>query len=230
MATRRYPPQFKKNSFEIAAWADQKVVCGTDEAGRGCLAGPVVIAAAITPINTSYRLLKDSKTLSKQEIAKAYAWIQKRCFFSWVSLNNRQIDTLNIYQATLQGMKRALLQLFASCPLQPVKILVDAMPVNLEHTNYHGIDVAYFTQGEKKSVSIAAASIVAKFKRDQLMEHLHSVFPLYTFDKHKGYGTKQHQKALQEYGASIIHRNSFLTHKVFPREHYNEYKQQQTIG
>ena len=211
MTTKKYKPDFKKDSFEASFWQKNHLVCGIDEVGRGCLAGPVVVAAVILPLGTSYRYLKDSKQMSKNELIRVHRWIQTNCIYSWTAVDHRTIDAINIYNATLQAMKRALMQLFVQCSQKPKIVLVDAMPLKLNNTHYQNIEVAYFTHGESKSRSIAAASILAKVQRDALMQYYNRVFPGYGLEKHKGYATQQHQSAIYERGLSIIHRKSFLS-------------------
>jgi ribonuclease HII len=203
-------PKLSKNIFEKAAWLQGGLVCGIDEVGRGCLAGPLVTAAVIIPANKHMPLLKDSKILSPEEREKAARWITKHCWYGIGIVHNRLIDERNIWQATLVAMKRALVQLLATSPHMPQTILVDAMPLNLLDTVYRDIPVYYFPKGETFSTSIAAASIIAKVKRDAIMNSLDPVFPAYSFAQHKGYGTKLHRDALQEQSYSIIHRLSYL--------------------
>ncbi|MEX0940181.1 MAG: ribonuclease HII [Candidatus Babeliales bacterium] len=215
MPTIKYKQRFNKDFFETQNWQENQLVCGIDEVGRGCLAGPVVTAAVILFPNKKSRLLKDSKLLDQEEREKGFAWIRKNAWFSYGIINHRDIDTYNIYHATLRAMKRTLMQLFAHCPNLPQKILVDAMPVNLEKTAYSNLEVIYFPFGERKSSSIAAASIVAKNIRDEIMRKLDPVFPHYKFARHKGYSTKVHQQAIREHGHSIIHRLRFLDNKYW---------------
>jgi len=210
MATIKFKPKFNKDYFEKQAWSTNQYICGIDEVGRGCLAGPVVVAAAILPMNTSYRGLKDSKLMTKEDRLRAFSWIQKKCYFSWAIFHHRGIDQYNIYWATLRTMRRAFIQLCSTSPILPSKIVVDAMPLSLRNTAYEHIDVAYFNYGEKKSRSIAAASIVAKVIRDELMQKVHSHIPGYSLHTHKGYSTPHHKKLVREHGPSILHRKSFL--------------------
>jgi len=199
-----------KNYFEKVAWRKNLYTCGIDEVGRGCLAGPVVVAAVITPQNTCYALLKDSKTLNKEEREIAYNWIIKNCSWSVASSSHRIVDTMNIYQATLQSMKKVYLQLYQSLPFpqrQLKYVLIDAMPLDL----HNGPEFHYFNYGETLSTSIAAASIIAKVTRDRLMEKMCLNFPDYTLEKHKGYATKSHVSSIIKHGPSIIHRRSFLS-------------------
>lgn len=217
-------PKLTKNLFEKTAWLEGRLVCGIDEVGRGCLAGPLVTAAVIIPANKHMPLLKDSKILTLEERLKAARWITKHCWYGIGIVHNRLIDERNIWQATLGCMKRSLVQLLATSPHLPQAILVDAMPLNLLDTAYRDIPVYYFPKGETLSTSIAAASIIAKVTRDEIMERLGPVFPGYAFDQHKGYGTKTHRRAIQEFDSSIIHRQSYL-HDLSPDESDHAYQQ-----
>lgn len=227
MVTIKYKERFKKDDFERAEWHENRLVCGIDEVGRGCLAGPVVVAAAILFPNKKSSLIKDSKLLDTEELQKAYNWLARNSWHSVAIVNHRDIDIYNIYYATLRAMKRAAIQLFSHCPQKPSTILVDAMPLNLAKTAYEEINVYHFPFGESKSSSIAAASIIAKVKRDELMRRMSSSFPQYHFARHKGYCTKLHQQAVSAHGRSIIHRLRFLENKSFAQgEHDNEGEQQ----
>jgi len=210
MTTIRYKERFNKNHFEHAAWAENKLICGIDEVGRGCLAGPVVVSAVILHPGKKHQLLKDSKIMTQEEREKAYSWIIKNSWHVTASLHHRAIDTHNIYQATLRAIRRAFMQLMThGCP-QPSKIVIDAMPLKLENTAFSDINVFYFPFGEKKSTSIAAASIVAKVTRDRLMMHFDAAIPGYFLAAHKGYATPKHRILLQNLGHSVIHRINFL--------------------
>jgi ribonuclease HII len=228
MAVYNIKEHFKKNHFELKNWQENRLVCGIDEVGRGCLAGPVVTAAAILLPNKKNPLLKDSKLLSHEELQKAYKWLTKNSFFSCAIVNHRDIDLYNIYYATLRAMKRSVAQLMNIGPKQPSTILIDAMPLTLAQTPYEHIDIFHFPFGERKSDSIAAASIIAKVKRDELMRIIARSFPNYHFEKHKGYATKLHQEAIELYGTSIIHRKTFLKDMAVIRE-AGDYADQQTI-
>jgi len=205
---------FRKNFYEKTAWTNNSVVCGIDEVGRGCLAGPLVTAAVILPPNKHHHLLKDSKALNQKELLQAYRWIIQTCKCSIGIASNREIDKFNIWQSTLIAMKRALLNLLAHSDTTPSAILVDAMPLQLSQTAYTAIPVHSFEKGESKSTSIAAASIVAKVSRDRMMSKLDSVFPGYQFRHHKGYGTKKHKDAITNNKHTIIHRISFLNNCI----------------
>lgn len=217
-----------KNFFEREAWIEEKFVCGIDEAGRGPLAGPVVVAAAILPINTRYALLKDSKVLTESERATAYAWIIKHALYSVVVVNHADIDRLNIYQATKLAMHKAYVQIVEQlASIESLKsITVDAMPLDVVTGYGHDkLELYSFPFAESKSSSVAAASIVAKVTRDRLMLQLADLFPAYNFKQHKGYGTAQHAQAIKNHGHSIIHRRSFIG--KFLEEKVNIHDEQQ---
>jgi len=219
---------FSKNFFENKAWQNSFYVCGIDEVGRGCLAGPLVTAAVILHQNLQHELLKDSKVLTLQQRQIAYDWIVNNCFYSVSIFSGKQVDRLNIYQATLQCMKKSLLQLLKAIPfdLQQLKyVLVDAMPLNFNGCNFcNHLEVNFFDKGESKSSSIAAASIVAKVTRDLLMKKISVIFPLFSFDENKGYGTTNHLNILNKHGSTIIHRKTFM-----PKILNGEVKKQMTI-
>ncbi|MCB9493185.1 MAG: ribonuclease HII [Epsilonproteobacteria bacterium] len=202
------------NYFEHDAWKNNAYVCGLDEVGRGCLAGPVVVGAAILPVNTTSNLLKDSKVLDGKKREEAFVWINKHCLWTTVSLDHHIIDHLNIYQATLRAMKQATVQLMAQLPFCKDRlkyIVTDAMPLKLPQVFMHEkLELHHFTNGEKYSTSIAAASIVAKVTRDRLMERMDKHFPQFGFASHKGYATKKHLASINTHGPLIIHRKSFL--------------------
>jgi ribonuclease HII len=219
----------RKNSFEKAAWSFKQVVCGIDEVGRGCLAGPLVTAAVILPPNKTHTLLKDSKILTEQQRLKSYAWICKHCWYAVGIVDHHCIDKHNIWRATLISMKKALMLALVKCPHKPASILIDAMPLQLMDTSYNTIPVYYFYKGERKSSSIAAASIVAKVTRDNIMQKFDSIFPDFFLGSHKGYSTKGHKTILKEKPPLIIHRRSFLTHIDTIGESEDEYNEQQTI-
>lgn len=208
---KRQRVNFTKNTHEFSAWAQEGMVCGIDEVGRGCLAGPLVTAAVITLPHKTSRLVKDSKVLTEEERYLAARWIAKSSWIGYGIVHHRVIDQHNIWQATLIAMKRALINVLAICPHTPQAILVDAMPLKLLDTSFKDIPVHHFPKGERLSSSIAAASIMAKIKRDELMSKLDPVVPGYFLGQHKGYSTAKHQKSVKELNRSIIHRQSFLS-------------------
>ncbi|MFC1843036.1 ribonuclease HII [Candidatus Dependentiae bacterium] len=222
MAIKIKENDFKKNFYETKAWQANSFVCGVDEVGRGCIAGPLVTAAAILPINTTYPNLKDSKSMSQKELLTAYRWISNNGTFSIGIVSNNVVDKFNIRQATLIAMKKALIGILSQTENMYVStILVDAMPVTLSNTAYKDIPVQYFEKGESKSISIAAASIVAKVTRDRIMGKLDALFPGYQLRNHKGYGTKVHKQALKKHKPTIIHRESFLNKTFNVKENDN---------
>ncbi len=209
--------------FENKAWTAQQFAIGIDEAGRGSFAGPVVVGAVIIPQNTQQPLLRDSKTMSEIQRNEAFAWITKHCHWAVALADHRSIDTHNIYQATLQTMQRAYLQLIPQLPFAFTKlryVLIDAMPFELPQPLKHKqLEFVHFNYGESVSPSIAAASIVAKVTRDRIMQRLASSFPAYHLEQHKGYGTAEHIATLQTTGPSIIHRSSF-THNALKKDEH----------
>ncbi len=180
-------------------------IAGLDEAGRGCLAGPVVAAAVILPIHDEMPSLldgvRDSKQLSAQARERLYDVIIQHALSVGVGFGSVElIDSINILQATKYAMRMALAQL----SLQPQALLLDALLL-------HDIPLPQrsIIKGDARCLSIAAASIIAKVTRDRLMCQLHEQYPHYGFDQHKGYGTAAHLEALQIHGASAVHRVSF---------------------
>ena len=180
----------------------ESVICGVDEAGRGPLAGPVCAAAVILPRGIDIPGLNDSKKLSEKKREALYDIIVG-CAISYgiAFADHREIDELNILNATFLAMNRAIEQLDP----QPTLALIDGNTVKGIKSNAGSI-----VGGDGKSASIAAASILAKVTRDRLMYKLAEEYPEYGFEKHKGYGTKLHYEALRECGPSPIHRMSFL--------------------
>lgn len=197
--------------LEQPLWDKGMSMYGVDEVGRGCLAGPVVIVAAMLHHNVKHSLLVDSKTLSSKELTYMHDWLQDKCYFSISIASARIIDKYNIYQTTAQQMRHALLHLLAITPQQPTLIAIDAMPINLHNTPYQEIEIRSIIKGDSKSASIAAASILAKVTRDRIMTQLENSFPGYGFATHKGYCTKMHQEAIIALQPTIIHRTSYLS-------------------
>ena len=196
--------------YEKGAWKSAQTIAGMDEVGRGCLAGPVVAAAVILPINTRYHRLKDSKKMSKKDRVIAYKWIKKNCISGVGIINHRLIDKYNIYQTTIIAMKKALSQLITQIKHNLDVVVVDAISDSFEDILCPKSVIHSFIKGEDYSRSIAAASILAKETRDAIMDHYAKIYPQYGFDAHSGYGTTQHIAALDKYGKSLIHRDTFL--------------------
>lgn len=202
----------EKNFYPIEKhyWIENKTICGVDEAGRGCMAGPVVVAAAILKVNTEHKLLIDSKKLSAKELVFMYNWLLDKCIFSVGITSPRMIDKHNIYQATARQMRLTLVHILSKAS-RPDLIAIDAMPLNLDNTPYQEIEIQSMIQGESKSASIAAASIIAKVTRDMIMARTEKSFPGYGLEKHKGYCTLEHKRNTLTLQPSIIHRDSFLS-------------------
>ncbi len=179
-----------------------QVICGVDEAGRGPLAGPVCAAAVILPSNLEIPGLTDSKKLTDKKRRELFPVIKEQAIAYGIGLaTEEEIDQINILQATFLAMKRALEQL----SVKPELALIDG---NRE-TDF-GLPVKTVVKGDSLSANIAAASVLAKVTRDDIMVELAEEYPQYGFEIHKGYGTKAHYAALTEHGASPVHRMSFL--------------------
>ena len=177
-------------------------VCGVDEAGRGPLAGPVVAAAVILPPHTKIPGLNDSKKLSDKRRRELFPVIKEQAVAYGIgAATEKEIDEINILQATYLAMERALAQL----EVKPDLALIDG-----NRARDFGLPVRTVVKGDSLSASIAAASVLAKVTRDDMMLELADVYPGYGFEIHKGYGTKAHYAALTEQGPCDIHRMSFL--------------------
>ena len=188
--------------WEIEDSLGLHVICGVDEAGRGPLAGPVCAAAVILPKHLQIPGLTDSKKLSDKKRRELFPIIQQQAIAYGIGLaSEAEIDEINILQATFLAMRRALEQL----TVRPEIALIDG---NRE-TDF-GLPVKTVVKGDSLSANIAAASVLAKVTRDNIMVELAQQYPEYGFEIHKGYGTKAHYEALRTYGPSPIHRRSFL--------------------
>lgn len=195
-------------SFERAlALRGYMNVAGTDEVGRGPLAGPVVAASVILPVDCDYGVFDDSKKLSarlRQELFDVL--LNSKAIVSVSSVSERKIEQINILQASLLAMRKSLRGL----AIKPDFLLVDGkfkVPTRiLQHT---------IVKGDSRSASIAAASIIAKVTRDRLMCLLHEKYPVYNFKKNKGYPTKEHRKAIEVHGPCPVHRKTFARVKEF---------------
>ena len=189
--------------YEREAFADGvKLVCGVDEAGRGPLAGPVCAAAVILPPGLVIPGLNDSKKLTDKKRRELYDVITAKAVSYGIAFaSEKEIDEINILQATFLAMARAMEKLTP----QPELALIDG-----NRARDFGLPVRTIVKGDSLSASIAAASILAKVTRDRLMEQYGEAYPQYGFAVHKGYGTKRHYEALREFGPSPIHRMTFL--------------------
>jgi ribonuclease HII len=197
--------------YEHAMWKEEKVLCGVDEVGRGCLLGPIVTTAAIINPGGFHPELIDSKKTTPTLRDELFQWSIKNCSYSIGINSNHFVESQNIYAATQTTMLQALYNLLYKVKIKPTLILVDAMPLTLNKTPFQNIEIQSIIQGESKSASIAAASIIAKVTRDRIMQGLHSSFPGYGMNQHQGYGTEKHFAAIAEHGSSFIHRPSFFT-------------------
>ena len=179
------------------------LICGIDEAGRGPLAGPVVIAGVIMPKDSMIEGINDSKKVSEKKREKLYDLILEEAIsYSVAVIGQDVIDEINILNATKQGVTTVV----EGLDVKPNLILVDA----LKGINTKGIPYDSIIKGDAKCYNISAASIVAKVTRDRIMRQWDEIYPQYGFIKHKGYGTSMHIQALKEYGPSPIHRKTFI--------------------
>ena len=195
---------------EVDMWAienslfsdDVKIICGVDEAGRGPLAGPVCAAAVILPPGIEIPGLNDSKKLTDKRRRELFPIIKETALAYGIGLaSHEEIDEINILQATFLAMERAISQL----KVRPDMVLIDG-----NRAKDFGLPVKTVIHGDSLSASIAAASVLAKVTRDDIMDDLASSYPEYGFQIHKGYGTKAHYEALRTYGHCENHRKTFL--------------------
>ena len=196
---KEYENQLRSKGFEF--------ICGIDEAGRGPLAGPVVVASVIMPADSIIEGVNDSKKVSEKKREKLYDLILEEAISYGVGIIGQdEIDDINILNATKKSLTMSLKEL----DKKPDLIIVDA----LTHIDTLGIPYESIIKGDAKCYSIAAASIIAKVTRDRIMREWDKVYPQYGFERHKGYGTSAHISAIKEYGLCPIHRKSFTTHFV----------------
>lgn len=189
--------------IENGLYSDEiRMICGVDEAGRGPLAGPVCAAAVILPPNMEISGLTDSKKLTDKKRIELYPIIMEQALAYGIGFASEQeIDEINILQATFLAMQRALDQL----SVKPDLALIDG-----NRKKDFGVPVQTVVKGDSLSANIAAASVLAKVTRDNLMLEMSATYPAYGFDIHKGYGTKAHYEALRQFGPSPVHRMTFL--------------------
>ncbi|WP_430400209.1 ribonuclease HII [Flavobacterium sp.] len=183
-------------------YTDKIIECGTDEAGRGCLAGPVTAAAIILPESFNLKLLNDSKKVSEKNRAKLKPLIiDQAVSFGVTHIEPQIIDEINILNASILAMQESILKLVP----EPQHIIVDGNRFKpLKNIPYTTI-----IKGDSKYMSIAAASILAKTYRDAYMDKIHEEFPMYNWKQNKGYPTKEHREAIRKYGITKYHRKSF---------------------
>lgn len=186
----------------LQKYSNFKIEAGTDEAGRGCLAGPVTAAAVILPTNFENEILNDSKQLSEKKRDFLLQIIQNQAIsFSVTHLEPVVIDQINILNASILAMQKSVLKLDP----KPQFLIVDGNRFKA----FDQIDFACIIKGDSKYLSIAAASILAKTARDAYMNQIHEEFPMYNWKKNKGYPTKEHREAIRKYGVTKYHRLSF---------------------
>ncbi len=187
--------------YEKELWNKNiNLVGGIDEVGRGPLIGPVVAACVILPKDFVLEGLTDSKKLSEKKREKFYDVIMDKAIAVGIGqASEKVIDEINIYEATKVAMKEAV----QNCKIKPEHILVDAMPLSLD------VPTTSIIKGDAKSITIAAASVIAKVTRDRMLVELDKEYPMYDLKHNKGYGTKKHIEALREYGITKYHRLSF---------------------
>ena len=190
-----------------------KIIAGTDEAGRGPLAGPVVAAAVILPKDFYDERIDDSKKLSAALRQELFGVIRKNALsYAYTIISQNKIDEINILKASLLAMKRSVEKL----KVQPDMILVDG-----NKSFSYDAEVIPIIKGDSRSLSIASASIIAKVVRDRIMINLAKEFPQYGWETNKGYPTKEHIEAVLKYGACRVHRKTFLT-KIYERANQTE--------
>ena len=199
--------QLKKDEEELYKNNNIQYICGIDEAGRGPLAGPVVVAAVIMPKDSFIEGVNDSKKVSEKKREQLYDEIIENCIAYGVGIIDQiKIDEINILEATRLGVKEAVQEL----KQKPDIILVDA----LTKIDTGGVPYKSIIKGDAKEYSIACASIIAKVTRDRIMRKWDEVFPAYGFAKHKGYGTAEHRKILKEIGPCMLHRKTFIKNLI----------------
>lgn len=189
------------NEFEKVFWADGKsFVIGLDEAGRGPIAGPLVVAGVVFPKGYDHDAIYDSKKLSEKKREELFDEIKKDALYYKIEIvSEKEVDEYNIYRATQMTMEKIVLECnVCDC------VLSDAMPLPAVD-----LPLESLVKGDQKSVSIAAASILAKVTRDRIMIELDAKYPEYGLKQHKGYPTKKHLEALETYGVLDIHRKSY---------------------
>ena len=188
-----------------------KFICGIDEAGRGPLAGPVVVGAAVMPRDSKLEWLNYSKKFKQKRREILYDRITEEALAWGVGIiSEKEIDELNILNATKKGLHLALGEVIEKLKQKPDIVIVDA----LREIDTFEIPYQSIIKGDATCYSISCASILAKVTRDRIMREWNEVYPMYDFEKNKGYGTAEHIKALKQYGPCPIHRRTFIKHFV----------------
>jgi len=191
----------------------QLIECGTDEAGRGCLAGPVTAAAVILPDNFKNNILTDSKQLSEKNRELLKLIIEEQSVTFGVShIMNNKIDRINILNASILAMQKSI----ESLATKPQYIAVDGN----RFKSFNNIPFTCIIKGDSKYLHIAAASILAKTYRDAYMTQIHNEFPMYNWKKNKGYPTREHREAIKKFGITKYHRKSF---RLLPEQYHLDF-------
>ena len=190
----KYERELRDNNIEYIA--------GVDEVGRGPLVGPVVAACVVLPKEFNLDGLTDSKKLSEKKRNFYFEEVKRQALGYGIGIiDEKKIDEVNIYEATKLAMKEAIEDCKKMCKIEHV--LIDAMPLELD------VDTTSIIKGDLKSITISAASVIAKVTRDRMLDELHEKYPMYDFKKNKGYPTKKHLEAIEEYGIIDEHRRSY---------------------
>lgn len=198
----RYERKLREQGIEFIA--------GVDEVGRGPLVGPVVAACVILPDKFELEGLTDSKKLSEKKREEFYDKIKKQAISIGVGIiDEKKIDEVNIYEATKLAMKKAI----CNCSMKPEHILIDAMPLDVD------IPTTSIIKGDLKSITISAASVIAKVERDRMLVELDQKYPMYDFKNNKGYPTKKHLEAIDQYGILDEHRRSYKPVSDYIQKH-----------
>ncbi len=188
-----------------------KYICGIDEAGRGPLAGPVVVGAVVMPRDSKIEWVNDSKKVTEKRREILYDKITEEALAWGVGIvSEKEIDQINILNATKMGLHLALGEVIEKLGEKPDIVIVDA----LKDIDTFQIPYQSIIKGDATRYSIACASIIAKVTRDRIMRQWDEIYPVYNFEKNKGYGTSEHINALKDYGPCQIHRRSFIKHFV----------------
>jgi len=189
-----------ENEFENKYWSNNAYVMGIDEAGRGPICGPEVVACCILPINYKNDLINDSKKLSEKKREELFkVIINDAVYYKWIIVSNKEIDCSNIYATT----KKAMQELTDGCNIQAITI-IDAMPLAISDR-----PIISMIKADSKSISVASASILAKVLRDHIMKGYDHLYPEYELIKHKGYPTKRHLELIEKYGVKDFYRMSY---------------------
>lgn len=190
---------------------NMKYICGIDEAGRGPLAGPVVVGAVVMPRDSKIEWVNDSKKVTEKRREILYDKITEEALAWGVGIiSEKEIDEINILNATKMGLHLALGEVIEKLGQKPDIVIVDA----LKDIDAFQIPYQSIIKGDATRYSISCASIIAKVTRDRIMRQWNEIYPVYDFEKNKGYGTAEHIKALKDYGPCQIHRKSFIKHFV----------------